>query len=359
MSIKQDILSAASYVLLASAIVLGIVLLSGKIAQRTGVAPAASPPSGTEALGAPRLRAAIAQGVKFLKNDQLPSGEFRSYGCADERLRQRCYSYSSPFITTFVAYSLRFVPLPGAREIAERAVEFLTREMTSPGLWSFTTKSNRDVFDPDADDTSCAAALLKDRPGISANAKVFADHRNAEGLFYTWFFDSVKDNDIDCAVNANVLFYLGETPDTMPACAYINGTVERREEGRCSLYYPGALKYYYMISRAYGNGARCLEPSREAVLQRILAGQRTDGSFGNALDTALAAASLLNYGYQGPALDRGIGALFGIQKRDGSWERSVLFYGPQPRSLAYYDYGSESLTTAIALEALARYLGER
>jgi hypothetical protein len=92
--------------------------------------------------------------------------------------------------------------------------------------------------------------------------------------------------------------------------------------------------------------------SRETILNETLKKQRIDGSFGNSLDTALAVNTLQNYNYSGFAIRPAISYLMNSQRSEGSWPREVFFI-----SYANY-YGSEELTTAIATEAISRYLAK-
>jgi len=158
-------------------------------------------------------------------------------------------------------------------------------------------------------------------------------------------------NDVDCAVNANVLLYLGQGEETRGAVEYLIGVVLDDREKECSHFYPDPPALYYMLSRACFNGVSALAPTRRPVLDKLLPLQESDGSFGNALRTALAACTLLNFDQRATAPSQAVEHLLAAQQEDGSWPRISFFVD----SASYY--GSEDLTTALCVEALSRYAG--
>jgi len=79
--------------------------------------------------------------------------------------------------------------------------------------------------------------------------------------------------------------------------------------------------------------------------------QKKNGSFGNELDTALALNTLMNLDYYGIEVGKGINTLLQKQLSNGSWKRQVFYIDPKPNY-----FGSEELTTALAIEAMQKYL---
>ena len=84
------------------------------------------------------------------------------------------------------------------------------------------------------------------------------------------------------------------------------------------------------------------------------------------LQAALALCSLLRWGHAAPP--RLLGLLLDAQRPDGAWPRAALYHGGRRRrrdgsfEAPHPDtphWGSEALTTAFALEALARLEGGR
>jgi hypothetical protein len=324
---------------------------------------------------------AVARGVEFLRDNQLPYGEFRSYIARSSALDRECRFDSSPFVTTFALHALSFVDRPDIAEAVERGLAFLLSEQEGSGLWRHegSRGPHRYLAPPDLDDTACVSWTLRrhDVP-FGANADILYKHRNADGLFLTyiqplsfkkaWFELLSRErrqllrpyrwmqllnylHDVDIVVNANVVLYLGENAGTVRACRYLNAVVREGMENS-SRYYLDAMAFYHAVSRAYFHGVSSLESTVDLVTGRIARRQHPDGSFGDALTTALAACSLLNYGLAGDAgLERAIRHIIAIQGQDGSWPRVAFYHGGN----RFYWWGSEELTTALCVEALVRY----
>ena len=117
------------------------------------------------------------------------------------------------------------------------------------------------------------------------------------------------------------------------------------------VFYAHAMSLYYMASRALYTGVKALEPARAIMLERILATQQPDGSFGDELLTGLAVCSLENLGAAPQTMTGAIAYLAATQHEDGSWKRVPMYGGPPTPTT----FGSADLTTGICVEALARY----
>ncbi len=300
----------------------------------------------------PVVTSAIEKGVGYLERSQLPSGEFRTCASADPLMRDECAFDGSPFATSLIVYSLSRASHPAIGGITERALRFLRDDMSGPGIWRYWSRSNpkhRDI-DPDLDDIACVSFVLrKFGAPFPPNERLLIDNRAGEGRFRVWLRSGrFQVNEFDCVVDTNVLLYLGERPETQAACASVNAIINAGT--RCGRYYPSPLSLYYMHSRALREGIACLGKSREAAVDGVIRTVRGRESSGNALHAALAACALLNYQRENRTLDRLIDALIELQRPDGSWRRSTFYLGPAPY------YGSDELTTALALEALAGYL---
>jgi hypothetical protein len=323
------------------------------------------------------IEQAISNGLDFLARNQLPYGELKTCASSDPKMEAECRFDSSPFATSLVLYALSFVDDPRVAVMTARALDFLAAEMEGSGLWRYWSSRNlrHRQLPPDLDDICCISHCLKKqgRP-LPANREIILANRNEAGAFYTWLVPRTTAppemsqainrlvgaetllaillagtiNDVDCAVNANVLLYLGQGEETRGAVEYLIGVVLDDREKECNHFYPGPLAFYYMLSRACFNGVSALAAIRTPVLDKLLPLQESDGSFGDALPTALAACTLLNFDHRAPALHRAVEHLLVAQGQDGSWPRLPFFLGPAPY------YGSEELTTALCVEALSR-----
>jgi hypothetical protein len=296
-----------------------------------------------------------------LRRRQQPDGQF-PIDLSQEREMTHSRFDSSLFGTVMIVYSLSFVePLqfPQIPQMLQRATEFLARQMVGPGLWRYWSAASGKRIDPDLDDTACISAVLV-RNGyllFDLNLPVILANRDEQGRFFTWVRPGGR-NDVDSVVNANVLWYLGERPETQAACDYLNSLVVAGAEADSYWYYEDSLALYYAISRAWESGVMRLEAACGAIAPRITARQQADGSFGNVVNSAMAVCTLLNLGEsKHPAVARAMESLVAGQRGDGSWPRVAVWNGPEapaPRSLWW---GSEELSTGLCVEALARTIG--
>ncbi len=292
------------------------------------------------------LNHSINLGIDFLYNAQLKDGEFSTYSCSEKEMIN-CYYDSSPFVTTFVLYSINEINNSKTIEIKEKALNFLLNEQEN-GLWSYWTKKNENKLYYDLDDTSCSSFILKQNNIIfQDNIPLIKNNKNNESLYYTWIDPIRFENDIDCAVNVNILLYLQE--NDFHVCSYINNAIKNNEN--CSIYYPDKFALYYLVSRAYANNITCLNQTKEKIISEILSKYKQNKNFENSLQTALIINTLMNFGYNDKKiLEPIIDDLIKNQNKNGSWNKSSFYI--QPESI---HYGSEELTTAISIEALNNY----
>jgi|TARA_B100000315_G_scaffold241545_1_gene262519 hypothetical protein len=306
----------------------------------------------------------INKAINFLYENQLNNGEFKTYACHDINMTN-CYFDSSPFITTFVLYSIKDVKNEKVDIITNKAINFLLNEQESGGIWRYWTSRTKKPIPPDLDDISTISHILKlNNISFEDNVKLILNNRNKENYFFTWILDKKNQNlipsyikhDVDCVVNSNVLLYLGENDPFV--CSYINNAIKLNKS--CSIYYL-ELPFFYMVSRAFQNNITCFKESKNTVIINVLSKQKKDGSFGNSLDTSLALNTLLNFGYYRNEIEYGINNLIYQQSSNGSWKRFVFFEGGSNKSVSFaspesYYAGSNELTTAITIEAMQKYL---
>jgi hypothetical protein len=304
----------------------------------------------------------------------------------DLNLERDCVFDSSPFPAALIAYALGFADPAAAGDILDKALRFLLSEMEGPGLWRYWSKRHQShsTIPPDLDDISCASYVLR-RHGLPfpSNRKLVLANRSPAGLFYTWvtarwplpplpsywrvvlsqwrhplrlyYFWKLEPtrHDVDGVVNANVLFYLGEVPETRPVVDYLIGIVRRGEEDRCDGWYANRFMFYYALSRNFHAGVNAFEAVRDEAVARLVGAAGTDGSIGGGvLNTALSVCALLNWRSSPPELERAVSFLLAAQCADGSWPRASLYYSG-PKKL--YGWGSEELITGFCLEALLHY----
>jgi hypothetical protein len=299
---------------------------------------------------------AVRRGMRFLRNNQLPYGEFRTYASPSIDMKRTLFD-SSIFTTTFVLYSIvrLDMDIPCVPAMTKKATSFLAGEMRGPGLFQYFTSKNARSIDFDLDCTACASvALHRSHPFIArgCNIKRFIENRNEAGLFYTWVGGAALANNVDSVVNANVVFYLGDRDETKSASRYLADLINSGHESNSYHYYLDDMTLYYAVSRAYARGTSSLNGAREAVIEKVLRSSKGDGSFGHELATACAVCSLVNFEYDDSTRLRDAARyLERRQGEDGSWQRIAMWVAKLDRLDVYF--GSEELTTALCLEALA------
>jgi hypothetical protein len=295
----------------------------------------------------------VARAVDFLASAQLEYGEFRAYACGARDLSAERIFESSPFPTSLVLHALEFVEGKRAEAMIDRGVDFLSAEIEGPGLFRFFGSRSLRSLPIDVDDTACASLVLRrHHPLIAerANEATILANQDASALFYTWVGVPQEFNDIDAVVNANVVCYLGESGHVREACAYLVDMIRSGRERESYRYYLDNLALYYAVSRAYASGVDSLADAAEALARKVEREQLNDGSFGDELQTAWAICALLGVGYSDRVvLEPAVQFLEHRQRDDGSWPARAAYLYP-----GRYYYGSEELTTAFALEALAR-----
>jgi hypothetical protein len=291
------------------------------------------------------------------------------------------------FPTALAANALGHVP--GASALVERAVRFLVEQRNPRGVWHHWRRdhSNFTGLPPDLDDTSCASEILA-RHGVSGTAdrRIFLENRNPQGLFYTWilprlrwtsaphrrvaldqlrlilrqgpFFHnmSASANDVDAVVNANCLNALGSFRGDAIVIDHLLGVLRSGNEIRCDKWYDNPFVVWYFFSRVLCERV----PEAADLILRRMASVEPDGPF----EIALATASRLSC-KQRPD-DAWIARLLDAQLPSGAWPCTAIYlggrarrpdgwFGEPPPGTPYW--GSEALTTAFCLQALAQSRG--
>jgi hypothetical protein len=304
-------------------------------------------------------QAAIEKGVAFLKKNQLPHGEFRTLASPRRDLEGARYD-QSVFPTTMIAYSIHFLDSPPAKQVLNKALKFLLREMHAPGFWSYWGVSSPRQLPIDSDTTSNAQVVLRlNGVTVPANRGRLLANRDEHGRFYTWMLDeSLKsyggdfvpvDNyrNANPVINANALAFLGHSAATDAATRWVLSWFAPENRDLHCLWYLDRLCLYYAVSRAFHCGVIPFLEARDHIVESI--GYRMNsGEKWNALQQAQAACTLLNLRVEVVQLQHLIRELIAGQGRSGSWPASAMYDG------AGCFYGSEEMTTALCLEALSR-----
>jgi len=312
-----------------------------------------------------QIENALKNGLSFLYERQLPSGEFSSSKATEINMENASY-VKSMFFTTFVLHSLRqikdiHIDDLKVNEIARKATNYLLNEKEGEGFWRFFGKET--YLPLDLDSTCCALSALfvhNIELDYLTIAKDLLNYRNKENIFYTWILDCclsnldrVQKNDFDWVVNANVLFFFSLIKMPIPETEdFIRKIVIGKTFDSGSIYYYSPYSFIYCLSRAHEDGgAFNLRPISTDITKYLVDKENFKGRWGNTLENAMATISLINYRYKGNILDGAINNLLQVQRTDGGWPNCAFF-----TSMSGLFYGSRELTTAISIEALYKYL---
>jgi hypothetical protein len=316
-----------------------------------------------------RVSAAIAAGVAFLERQQLPHGELMVKWwrpAVPEWLHD-----PSIFGTALIVPALQFVE--GTESIRMRACDFLSVQFEPFGVLRHWIRGHAQwhYVPPDLDDTSCACIALRQngRP-VPDNRALLLANRDDRGRFFSWislrarwvpsfayWWISLKHfllhpvksvafyyvtpserHDVDAVVNANTLVYLGPSADLRPVIDLMLDVLREERELTCDKWYDDPFVVWYFFSRALrlaGVDARAL------LFERMRSAKA-----GNALQRAL--AMNIRFDWIEEPSDEEVRALLDAQLPTGAWPLAPFYKGRNVR------WGSEELTTAFCLEALAR-----
>lgn len=331
---------------------------------------------------------AVDSALEWLTAHQRPTGELPSFASALGSGSEEWTPDTLNFITALVALALDEIDDPRAVGIVDRSVRFLRSELERGDLWRYwaRTSDQHDYTPPDADDTACCSMAVARRGiGTKRNVALLLDNRDERGRFRTWFVhhrssslqfrwatreewlprvrrrraelwanSEAEPDDVDGVVNANVLRYLGPELAPVEAIEWVVELVEAGLEGRCDKWHRNPTTAWAAIadgSRTGITGFRSLAP---VVVRRIL--DRLDSSepFGPALDTGQALVALRSFSaateVPRSAIELMAEQLVNSQRPDGSWSRSVFYFGGPDE---VFGWAAEALSTAVAVRALA------
>jgi hypothetical protein len=307
---------------------------------------------------------AIQNGLDFVAASQTSTGGFIT-DCWHVDAPDQKTPVDAVFTVSQVLYSLSFCKdSASARGTEERAAKYLAAQREPPGVWHYYGSGTDIKISPDVDDTSAAWTALHrlQAPIPPAALDAIRASRNENGLFTTWVGPSsswinIDSRDIDTVVNVNALLLFGLAGENIDAvCKYVLAQIENDNFRHGTVYYRSPLMFAHAFSRAYHEGnVKCLEPGIGKLRDTIVSLQNQDGSWGDDLETAFGALTLLNLDYRGPALDRAIKLLLARQSSDGGWALAPAYRGAvQP-----LNYGARALTTAVVIEVLAKYSAQQ
>ena len=314
---------------------------------------AADPNKGAgEPPGAGR-REAIARGLRFLEHAVDVNGGWPVRRCANREMEGPGSAECPPFVAGLGLLALQGCDGPAAERLRRRTRTFLHACIGYPGVWRYWPR-----LPPDLDDTAiCSLAagphlwLL-----LARNVALLVSFRDRAGRFRTWMAGpervSAALNPVDAVVNANVVAYLGDRPETRAAQQWLETlVVDGREQDLSLRYYPTPIDLYVALARARSLAPPVFAGLQAALAARILSCRQPDGGFGDTMRTAQALTALhrLRADTQMDVVRTAIGLLLEAQRADGGWPECLAWLGQPGTNLGF---GSEALTTACCVEAL-------
>lgn len=302
------------------------------------------------------VEAAINKAVAYLSAKQRPDGSFDSYSSPSKRRFKKTFRYQTTFTPALILTALSQVDTPATAKLKQRLAGFVKAQAGPSRSFNYWSKSSperrRQPYPDDLDDTCCALAGLALYDSALVGADVLAAfvklllavETQVGGPYRTWLVPPDSPAvwlDVDLAVNANIAYFLSLVGEPLPN---LTGFMEQAiSSGKlASPYYVSAYPLLYYLARAY----------RGSLSNRLLAlAQRLRASEKNLtpLKTALLLSSLSRLGENG--LKPLITGLLATQRPDGHWPAEAFCLDPARGGRKYYS-GSESLTTALAAEAL-------
>ena len=319
-------------------------------------APAATP----EAL-AKAGRESIRRGLAFLESTIDENGAWPCirFNVANPDIPR--HFERPPFVSALCVLALEGCDEALAKSICASTRDYLVHTIEYPGLWRYYRHLPTDL-----DSTTLCSLAIGNHPWIflGRNVPPMLANRDEEGCFTTWVLADGEPDvvssfrlEADPVVNANVVAYLGDCPETRGAQRWLEALIVEGDLEGSSKWYPDTATIYYATTRAMTRARPALDGLRPIIADRILALRNQEGEFGNILHTAQAVSALYNIGsLERVDVKRLVESFMGSQREDGSWPE-LLAFGDQSLKWGTFGqigHGSESLTSAFCIEALER-----
>jgi hypothetical protein len=334
------------------------------------------------------VAAAIEAGLAYLARTQLATGEFQTFTGPRPDLADSIPFTKSPYITTYIGHALSHLPASGMRDrIQQDIADFLEAEAEPDGTWNFQGRGNWRL-PADLDTTVCAAAALltlgrrEPRSLYRFLMHVVRPTQAAPGgPYYTYIgvnqhpeisvFAPVT-RELDVLVNVNVVFLCGLLGIAVPgATDFLMSNLHNKDFAKNNRYCISSHFQAYTLTRAYADGnVQSLGSALPALREHMRTALDEPVAELPAFEAACLATSLLNLGESAAVVRPYVNRLLASQERDGGWpiwaagagfprEWDWNWLARWPDGPASIDrgwcWGSRTMTTALALESLAKW----
>ncbi|MCY4541604.1 MAG: hypothetical protein OXB95_04295 [Rhodobacteraceae bacterium] len=301
------------------------------------------------------LAAAVNHGLDFLDGAVEPSGAWPSNEFHD---RERpSVVHRAPFTAAHGILALEACGDSRANALRSRSQAFLHSCIEYPGVWKY-----HPVLAPDLDDTTlCSLAaprhfwLL-----LGCNISLILSCRDEQGRFQTWKYPDNYAEDIpnivDSVLNANVLAYLGDRPETRAAQRWLTKLVaESREQGTAP-YYNSTMDLWAAMARTSAVAPPIFSELRPTLAKKVSEFLESGCDSIDALRMAqgLTALDQLTVSANERVVRLTLERLLETQCSDGSWPECPVWKGRDETPMG--SFLSKSLTVACCVGAIARSL---
>lgn len=303
---------------------------------------------------------AVGTGTGYLSRTVAPNGGWPAKVYEIQSPFSGSVTHLPPFVAAMGAMSLAACRHPDAAALRQRSRSFLRSIVEPKELWRYVH-----FVPPDTDDTAICSLATGPHASALPNEDVIIAQRDHEGLFCTWIFTPdypVKlFNEPDAVVNANIIAYLGDRPETRAAKKWLDELIAGPSDqiDEAIHYYPHQLDLDIALARANHLQTPLFAELRGRIVERILANQAADGLFADSMRTGQALTALDRLGALDdlaqvvqPAVERTLAT----QRADGSWPGCLAWQGGPGFPFAFE---SSALTTASCIEALERVTHDR
>ena len=326
-------------------------------AARPGTRGRAASPAALARAG----RESIRRGLEFLESAIGENGAWHCirFNVADPDIPR--HFERPPFVSALCVLALECCDEERARAIRAATGAYLVDTIEHPGLWRYYRHLPLDL-----DSTALCSQVIGSHPWIllGRNIPPILENRDEEGRFTTWVLAEDEPDvvsrfriEADPVVNANVIAYLGDRPETGDAQRWLEESITEGGLESSSKWYPDTVTIYYAVTRAMIRVRPALDRLRPVIADRILGLRDGNGEFGDILRTAQAVSALYNIGSLDGIVAKRQGERFiSSQREDGSWSE-LLAFGDQSLkwgTVGQIGHGSESVTSAFCIEALER-----
>ena len=304
-------------------------------------------------------RKSIRRGLAFLESTIDENGAWHCirFNVADPDIPR--HFERPPFVSALCVLALERCEEARARALCANTASYLAETIEFPGLWRYYRHLPQDL-----DSTTLCSLVIGTHPWIllGRNVRQILANRDEEGRFQTWVLAEDEPDvvsrfrlEADPVVNANVIAYLGDRPETRDARRWLESLVIEGGLEGSSKWYPDTVAIYYAITRAMISARPALDRLRPALADGILDLRDEEGEFGSVLLTAQAVSALYNIGrLESVDAKRLAETIICSQREDGSWPE-LLAFGDQSLkwgAVGQIGHGSEAVTSAFCIEAL-------